>query len=920
MLTLDDIARGAERGNLLDIVREKCNGELETFLNQLDAGLSHLLRTDLKKAREYVEEAHAYRYCLPRKYRSRFDCMEARLAHWSGDPRTALRKYNKALKQFLSDRDYRAAARLHKVLVEVYMYVGKYQEGIEAGKKALRYYRGQGQQVNAAKTMTNIGNVYHRMDRNSQALSYYNKARAVFKKDGGVPLAVIEFNLANIHLNMNQFSEARELYDAAAGFYDRANMEIAKAQVEYSLAYLSYLEGRYTEALEDLIRTQMTFRRLGDVRSAAVAVLDEIEVRVQLNQYDSAVVVGQESLVQLHNLGLAYEEGKAHYFVGLALMKQGELSGSSKHFGKAERLFGREGNDLWLGMVKQARSRLLLARSTFETAVELSRESVRLFDASRDRRRATDSQISLLEILYQAGLEDEASALSQFLKEAVLTKSQRCDLHSVIGDFLFEHRVWGKALSHYESAIELMEILNSGLQEDELRLFFAADRFRSCTRAVECMINLGRVDESLLKHLSTLAMLNERVLPRSKLVSALPADLLHGIEELRTLLNKLNSVPRDPVRGECTASASVNAEKKLLHLRSKALTCLKREGLLVSQRDVFASQSRLKSTLQDETLISYFVGSAVVGAFVTTADLTEFVRFDISVEELREKTKQLLALAKLIAASDSGDDDRVRAEGIIVDLYRDVFEPVESVIGTERVTIVAPDLFSQVPFAVLGNGSGRCLGDHYRIRIVTDPADIKRPYNPWTKFSARKNALFTAALPHLPLVEEEGQSIHSRFPLSRLYGGEQATCVRLREELERVDGFLHIAAHVSVRESSPLFSPLALSDGPFYPFDLFGSGVKAELVTLSGCHTAASDSRVSESLNLARAFHRAGSRFVLGTLWAVSDESALAFMTEFYRQLEDVQDVPLAYSLTMNELRQSESNPLIQGAFVLLGR
>jgi CHAT domain-containing protein len=65
-----------------------------------------------------------------------------------------------------------------------------------------------------------------------------------------------------------------------------------------------------------------------------------------------------------------------------------------------------------------------------------------------------------------------------------------------------------------------------------------------------------------------------------------------------------------------------------------------------------------------------------------------------------------------------------------------------------------------------------------------------------------------------------------------------------------------------------------------------GLRVDAELVTLSACQSALGRERGGEGLlGLVRAFHYAGARSVLASLWSVSDRSTADVMHAFYGQL-----------------------------------
>jgi CHAT domain-containing protein len=61
----------------------------------------------------------------------------------------------------------------------------------------------------------------------------------------------------------------------------------------------------------------------------------------------------------------------------------------------------------------------------------------------------------------------------------------------------------------------------------------------------------------------------------------------------------------------------------------------------------------------------------------------------------------------------------------------------------------------------------------------------------------------------------------------------------------------------------------------------------ADLVTLSSCESAFGRRIAGEGLmSLARAFHLAGARSVVSTLWAIDDRASVDLMREFYRGLK----------------------------------
>jgi tetratricopeptide (TPR) repeat protein len=93
-----------------------------------------------------------------------------------------------------------------------------------------------------------------------------------------------------------------------------------------------------------------------------------------------------------------------------------------------------------------------------------------------------------------------------------------------------------------------------------------------------------------------------------------------------------------------------------------------------------------------------------------------------------------------------------------------------------------------------------------------------------------------------------------------------------------------------------------------------------ELVVLSACETGLGDIRGNEGVyGLQRAFKIAGARYLMMSLWQVSDMQTMLFMTTFYRHwLEGGMTIPEAFRRTQQEMRDLLDDPALWAAFILL--
>jgi CHAT domain-containing protein len=105
----------------------------------------------------------------------------------------------------------------------------------------------------------------------------------------------------------------------------------------------------------------------------------------------------------------------------------------------------------------------------------------------------------------------------------------------------------------------------------------------------------------------------------------------------------------------------------------------------------------------------------------------------------------------------------------------------------------------------------------------------------------------------------------------------------------------HLATHGVYDETMPEFSGLVFSlvgtdGGPRFGFlkaqDIARLNVRAELVVLSACDSAAGDIVSGEGImGLSYAFLHAGAKQVVSTLWSIDDAKSKELMVVFYKEL-----------------------------------
>ncbi len=918
MITSADIKRLGKKTALDRFIAVQCNNDPDVLIGYINTALNDLLNTDLAAARKLLQPIQRIFGHLSEDNLGRLRAIEARLEHRCGRSKQAVKKYTEAITHLTRVRNYDSAARAKIGLMDAYMYLGQYTDALDVGKKALIYFRRK-DDIRAARVMTNIGNVYHRLDRNNLALRYYERARRWFEKDGGIALAIVDYNRANIYANLNQLDRAEKLYRQAAQLYRQHNLDLAAVKVEYSLAYTYFLQGKYSHSLTVFERVLESFSTLGDDNSANTTRLDLAEINNQLNQYSIAASLGTQALDHFRKTGLRYEEAKTCFFMAEAMIGMGDVREVSHYLRKAGSLFDRERNTLWLGMIELLRCRLQLHRRRFAEALKTATRARAYFHQSGDKRRGRDVDILRLQAAIAAGASPQTIISGKRLLKKNLVASQQYRVLDALGQYHMKKQDPETAYDYYSRAVDVIEHMLSELAVDETQFFFAADKYGTYLNATDCLLRLNRPQDAFMQHSRALSMLNQKKYSSGIMRDKIPGHLLEKHDQLRARLKQLNRPPDTMTRSLATVSQQHDLEQQLWaterRMRAYVIPEIDRPGPGALKLSDYAA-----CLADNDALVTFIGDESKLGAFIVRPSGIRYVHLPSSSPRLRSIVRELqFLMEKSVYSGTSGAQTRAGIDGYLARLKDILIEPLELGDDIERVIFLVDGIFAQLPYSAIYDDYHGRLCQRFTINLITNPLDLKNHSGTTLHLNTKRWAVFAASSPGLPMVESEGNSIAGLHSRSVLFSGERATCRQLRQELGGNNGAVHIAAHASRASENPLFSRILLNDGPFFPFDLFEAGVTADVVSLSGCQTAAPGIYYGNSFSLAKVFYQSGARFVLASLWSVSDKLSSAFMIRFYTALSEGGDVTSAYTAAMNEIRMHNSNPACWSPYILLG-
>jgi CHAT domain-containing protein len=117
-----------------------------------------------------------------------------------------------------------------------------------------------------------------------------------------------------------------------------------------------------------------------------------------------------------------------------------------------------------------------------------------------------------------------------------------------------------------------------------------------------------------------------------------------------------------------------------------------------------------------------------------------------------------------------------------------------------------------------------------------------------------------------------------------------------------------------------MFSFLKLAGAKLHFYSLLDLRLKAEMVTLSACHTGVNKVFPGDELHgLVRGFLYAGTPSVVASLWAVSDLSTAELMREMYSQLRAGATKRAALRQAQLVIKEAYGHPYYWAPFVLMG-
>jgi CHAT domain-containing protein len=253
-------------------------------------------------------------------------------------------------------------------------------------------------------------------------------------------------------------------------------------------------------------------------------------------------------------------------------------------------------------------------------------------------------------------------------------------------------------------------------------------------------------------------------------------------------------------------------------------------------------------------------------------------------------------------------------------LYKQLIEPVKSMLVSDQLLISPDNLLSYLPFESLVTKAYEGSGILYReLDYLLNTYDISYTYSATfmeelisRDYQAEKSLIAFAPAYYKPvnidsLFLERGYQEaytfdlpHARIEAERVAGltrGKLVVGTDARESVFKSEAgkyaVVHLAMHAFLDDLYPMNSAMLFTDiddrpedGLLRTYEVYGLPLRAEMIVLSSCNSGSGRLSNGEGiLSLARGFLYSGSKSVVMSMWEIEDKSGTEIIINFYGNL-----------------------------------
>lgn len=859
----------------------------------------------------------------------------------SGDNVKAVELHDRALAAFTNDDDEPEMARTLSAQVQPLMLLGQYDRARDAGERARALFTRHGDVVRLARLGIMLGNILHRQDRPEEAIQHYDEAYGTL-----IGLGDADGVFSALHNKAVALTVSNDFHGALASYRDARHLAVERqltqlvTQADYNIAWLYYLRGEYSRAIETLHAAAAAAKQTGDGYHAALSLLDLSEIYLELNLSSDAREMAEQARARFTELGLGYETAKSLANMAIASGQEGRTFRALELFAEARTLLVREQNLVWPSLIDLYQAVLLFNEGRLFEARRLCLDALEHFGGPALAAKAALCDLLLARIalrLDDAGAAHRHCATALGRMAHIGTPILTYHAHLLLGHATATLGDRAGAVAAYQTARETLESLRSRVRGEELKVAFVKNKLEVYERLIDLTLERDRTTGAFEEAFGYIEQAKSRTLldlifqPVHTLAAeASGSALARTLRELREELNwYYHLVEHEQLRPADGSPQRMERFQREIGAREQEMARVLRELAVTDPRETELHAPRVCSIEEiraalppDGVLVEYFqVGDRILLSLVDRAGV------DITAVSVASRVNSHLRLLQFQLSKFRLGAEYLRTfhdalltttEAHLHELFNELLAPVWPRLQGRPLVIVPHGALHYVPFHALFDG---------RAYVIDDCAVS---YAPSASIYAKCHAQSGAAdgpplvlgVPdaQAPCIESEARAVAGALTGAQLFIAAEATREVLTTQA-RHSRIVHIASHGYFRPDSPMFSAIRLGDGFVNVYDLYRLRIPAELVTLSGCATGANMAAAGdELLGITRGLFCAGAQALLLSLWNVHDESTATFMANFYQGIAQGRAPVAALRDTMLLVRSEARHPYYWAPFALSGK
>jgi CHAT domain-containing protein len=822
--------------------------------------------------------------------------------------------------------------------IQPLLLLGRCDDALASGERARKIFEQQGNQRRLARLDINLGNIYHRQDRFTEAVEFYQRAyEELLRHDDAEGLAAVLSNLSLCYISLNDFPKALELHRIARQHCEQKGMPILVAYADYNIAYLYFLRGELGRAIQMLRDAAISARNAQDTYQQALCNLDLSEIYLELNLSTEAGELGRAAHQAFQDLGFGYEGAKALAFTAIAASRTGQAFEAVKLFAQAKQMFVRDQNQVWASLIDLYEALVLFNEGRLFEAQRLCVAALDFFRLSPMQGKAVLAELLLARIFLRMNdltLAERHCQAARAILEKIDSPLLLYQAEFLMGEIARASAQPQPAYESYRRAREAVEHVRGKLRGEELKIAFFQNKLEVYENLVDLCLRrpngfeeaFGYIEQAKSRALMDLLMQSVHV-PGA--ADSGQSELVRSIRNLREELNwYYNLIEREQLRPEERSQERIQQLEQQARLREADLMRAVKDATAAEAHEAglvasTTSLEQIRAALPADTaLVEYFRIQDRTLACVVTRDQLHMV--PVTVHSRIQKLLQLLQfqMSKFRLnpqyLATFNDSLLHSTEAHLKSLYQELLAPIRHVLNSEHLVFVPHGLLHYVPFHALHDGDAYLVDRH---SVSYAPSASVYAVCQAKQGSASGDSLILG-VPDVqaPLIQAEAEALSRILPNSKLFLGEAATEDVLRTH-GRKSRVVHIATHGYFRQDNPMFSSIRLGNSHLSLYDLSYLQLPADLIVLSGCATGLNViSPGDELMGLVRGLLQAGAQSLVLSLWDVHDESTKEFMIGFYTRLQAGFSKAKAMQATMQELRESFPHPYYWAPFSLIGK